>query len=399
MKKSWLSMVFVLLTGIVFAIGQFKVPPAMTAILDDMNVGLTMGGLFMSIVAITAIFSALFGGFLTVRFSIKKLGIWAICCGIIGNILGYFAPDPAILLVSRLIEGIGYGLITTVAPTIIATLFPAEKRKIPMALWTIWVPVGMMIVFNISNGMTQIWGWRSVWLLCVGLFIVVLVLFILMVQIPEQQQAISNDRVLLSDKEATLSEVRNSSVWFLTLVFSIFGLGCSAFSTFAPTFCVQHLGMDAGVANAETSLMTIGMIAGAFIMMGILAAYKGKLRNMLVIVTTITGVFFSLSFCPTDANQVVPFVLINGVVLQMIPPVVFAVAPDAARSPKTVGLALGIATAGDHLGAFFGTVVLGFIVEAAGNNWSAAVPAMVIFALIGIFGAVMFSVSMRARKR
>lgn len=168
--------------------------------------------------------------------------------------------------------------------------------------------------------------------------------------------------------------------------------------TFAPTVCVEHLGMDLAAANIKTSLKTFGMVAGVFFMTAILSYIK-NLNRLLVIVTVITGIIFSLSFCLNAEWQVIPFVLVNGIVLQMIPPVVFAVAPDAARSPQTLGVALGIATAGDHLGAFVGTVVLGAIVERYGGNWLAAVPAMILFSLIGIIGAVSFWYLMKRRRK
>lgn len=58
---------------------------------------------------------------------------------------------------------------------------------------------------------------------------------------------------------------------------------------------------------------------------------------------------------------------------------------------------MGIATAGKHSGALIGTLALGAIVESFGGNWLAAVPAMTVFVLLGIFGAVSFRHLMRKR--
>ena len=157
----------------------------MTAAMADLGIGLTQGGLLMSIVAITAIVLALFGGMLTVRFRPKTLAIAAICCALAGNLVGYAAPSFELLLFSRLLEGLGYGLQTAIMPTIIAEIFPENKRSIPMALYSMWVSIGMLFIFNFSNVLSVSWGWRSCWLFCAALFLVALVLFAFVVKEPQ----------------------------------------------------------------------------------------------------------------------------------------------------------------------------------------------------------------------
>lgn len=387
----------VLLTAISFAVGQFKVPPTLHAVMGDMGIGLTQGGLLMSIVAITAILLALFGGMLTVRFRPKTLALVAVGCALAGNLIGYLATNFEILLLSRLLEGLGYGMQTAVIPTIIAELYPAGKRRVPMALYSVWVSLGMLFIFNFSSTLIVNWGWRSCWLFCGFMFAAIFVLFALVVKTPESSELDRNSS-WAEEKKAIGIEVRNGATWCLTLVFSIFGFGCAAFTTFAPTFCIQSIGMDPIAANTDTGFLSFGMLAGGFLMAALLGIYKGSRPNLLLAATILTGVFFVLAFTLSQEGQVLPFCLVFGVVLQTIPPITFAIAPETAVSPKTVGVALGIATSGDHLGSLIGTVVLGGIVEMAGNNWACAIPTMGVFALIGILGALGYRRQMKKRQ-
>ena len=386
----------VLLTAISFAVGQFKVPPTLNAVMGDMGIGLTQGGLLMSIVAITAIVLALFGGMLTVRFKPKTLALVAIGCGIAGNLIGYLATSFEALLLSRLLEGLGYGMQTAVIPTIIAELYPSGKRRVPMALYSVWVSLGMLFIFNFSGTLIVQWGWRSCWLFCACMFAVIFLLFALVVKTPESSGG-NRSSSLADEIRAIGIEAKNGATWCLTLVFSIFGFGCAAFTTFAPTFCIQALGMDPIAANTDTGFLSFGMLAGGFLMAALLGFYKGSRPNLLIAATVLTGVFFVLAFTLRQEGQVLPFCLVFGIVLQTIPPITFAIAPETASSPKTVGVALGIATSGDHLGSFIGTIVLGGVVEAAGNNWACAVPTMGLFALIGILGAFGYRHEMKKR--
>lgn len=386
----------VLLTAICFAAGQFKVPPTLPAAMEDLGIGLAQGGLLMSIVAITAIVLALFGGLLTVRFRPKTLALVAIACALVGNFVGYVAPTFETLLVSRLLEGLGYGMQTAVMPTIISEIYPEGKQRVPMALYSVWVSIGMLFIFNFSNVLIVQWGWRSCWLFCGIVFIFILALFWIVVQEPTDS-ALAQKSTWAEEKKAMGIEVRNGATWCLTLVFTIFGFGCAAFTTFAPTFVIQTIGMDPIAANTDTGFLSIGMLAGGFIMTAILGIYKGSRPNLLLAVTILTGVFFVLAFTLNAEGQILPFCLVFGIVLQTIPPITFAVAPETAAMPKTVGVALGIATCGDHLGSFIGTVALGSIVEAAGNNWAVAIPTMGVFSLLGIAGAIGYRHAMKKR--
>lgn len=396
--RPWSKMGVLFFVGLVFAIGQFKIPPMLTEIMEDLGIGLACSGLLMTVVAITAIFLAFFGGLLTVRFHPKKLGIAAICFGFVGNAIGFFASNFWVLLASRLIEGLGYGIIGTIGPTLISYWFPEEKRNKPMALWTLWVPIGMLIAFNGANAVLLAVGWRGMWALCDILFVVALALFCVLLDESGPDCGIAEGRTLRHQKSAISLELKNPAVWALTLIFTVYGLGCSSSVTFGPTFCEQHLGMEATVANAQMSLKTVGMIAGGFAMTGIFAVFTRRGRKLMIPIAILTGVLFGISFQLTSPSQVIPFALIDGFVLQGIPVLVFAFAPEAARNPTTTGFVVGIANAGDHLGSFIGSISIGAIVESAGNVWGAATPWMVGFALLGVVGALSYNSIMRKRE-
>ena len=389
-RNSWFTFGIIMLTAICFAAGQFKVPPTMVAAMEELGVGLTQGGLLMSAVGFVAIFLALFGGLLTVRFKARNIAIFSISCTLAGNVLGFFAPNFALLFASRMLEGVGYGMQTAVLPTIIASLFDEEERGVPMALYSAWVSIGMLFMFNFSNVLIPIGSWRTCWLACALMLAVVLVLFCLFVKTPEDAPGDACELAWPDYRSAVLAETRNPSVWSLAVVFTIFGFGCAVFTAFAPSFCIQHLGMDSAMANAGTGMLSIGMIAGSFIMSLLLKRRQIPKASLLVLATVLNGIFFTCAFTLSMPWQVVPFCLAFGIVLQMIPPIVFSCAPEAASKPATAGVVVGVVTCGDHLGSSVGSMIVGGAVEAALGSWGAAVPVMGLFALVGLFGAISY---------
>lgn len=74
------------------------------------------------------------------RLGIKKSVAIALSCGIVGNLIGAFSGTSiAMLMVSRVIEGAGFGLMGVIGVVAITPWFPKEKRGLPLGVWGAWV--------------------------------------------------------------------------------------------------------------------------------------------------------------------------------------------------------------------------------------------------------------------
>jgi MFS family permease len=85
---------------------------------------------------------ALPAGIILQKLGPKVAGLIAVGCLMIGSAWGALANGAGLLLASRVLEGVGMGLIAVVAPASIAMWFPREKQGTPMGIWATWVPVG-----------------------------------------------------------------------------------------------------------------------------------------------------------------------------------------------------------------------------------------------------------------
>ncbi|HBV88231.1 MAG TPA: MFS transporter [Desulfosporosinus sp.] len=397
--KAWLVTIIVFLAGVLFAAGNFKVPPTMVAVLGEMKVSIIMGGWLMSSSALAGIVLALPAGGIMSKIGPKKLGLFALFCALIGNIVGALAANFMMLMVGRLIEGIGFGLIGVVAPAIIALCFPAEKRGLPMAIWSVWVGTGMLLIFSATNVIMPLFSWRGVWWFVAILAAIMMVLFAGGVQVPEVAEA---EPGVLKQETAALKPAlpyegfKSPASWLLSLIFMMFGFGVGAMMTFAPTFMVEEVGMDVANANMNTSVITLGMITGGILMGFILNKVKNR-SFLLVVSMVLTAIFMGLTFEVTSPNLILPFMLIMGLIYSMVPAVIFTISPEAAVSPATVGITMGIIVLGQNLSGFIGPVFIGAIVERGGGAWSAATLPLVVAGLIGVIASVLYGLVMKKR--
>ncbi|MFJ7933942.1 MDR family MFS transporter [Sporosarcina sp. NPDC096371] len=127
--------------------------------------------------------------FLIEKFSSKHLLIAALSVFSLGTLIGAIAPSFSFLLVARVVQGMGAGIMMPLMQTVMLTLFPPEKRGSAMGM------VGLVTGFAPAIGPTLAgflivhYSWRSLFytVLPVALIVLVLALF-LMKNVTEQKQ-------------------------------------------------------------------------------------------------------------------------------------------------------------------------------------------------------------------
>lgn len=105
---------------------------------------------------------------------------------VVGSLIGVAAGTVAMLLFSRVVEGVGMGLIAVVAPAAIAGWFPRERQGTPMGVWG-----------HLGSGRhvadVRAWplagcvgGWQSVWWFGAIFAVAAFVLYLLLMREPQQ---------------------------------------------------------------------------------------------------------------------------------------------------------------------------------------------------------------------
>ncbi|UWG98703.1 MFS transporter [Dehalobacter sp. DCM] len=392
MKKAWLMAIVAICSGVVFAISLFKVPPTMVLLMQEFNVSIAVIGLVMTAIAITSTVIALPGGAIMQKIGPKNMGLAAMACTLIGNLIGTFSSNFSLLIFSRAIEGFGFGLISLVVPTIIAAWFPAQKRGLPMAIWSLWVSIGMLIIFRMTNVIVPQFGWKGSWWLVTILFIIVGILFALIVRLPKEGEGANEPKLEQGEKVSLLEGFKSPMAWLLAIIFIAFGWPCAAFSGFYSTFLQQALGLDMAAANSIVSYATIGMIIGGILIGLLLNRIKNKNHGLvLIIIMALAAVFFYLQFEIKAVAILVPFVFASGVIQQLIPPTIFTIAPTAAGSPERIAATMGIISLGANLSGILSNTFTGPLVASFGGVWSKLSIFMLVITLVGVVAAIVLN--------
>lgn len=110
--------------------------------------------------------------FLITRFPTKKLYMAGIGCFIIGLLLSIFSGNFGIMMVGRILQACGNGVLLSAAQVIILTVYPIEKKGTMMGAYGLATTAAPIIAPTIAGLMIDAFGWKSIFYVVLGILII-----------------------------------------------------------------------------------------------------------------------------------------------------------------------------------------------------------------------------------
>jgi EmrB/QacA subfamily drug resistance transporter len=174
-----------------------------------------------------------FTAFLITRFPTKKLYMSGIGIFLLGLVLSLFASNFGIMMVGRIMQACGNGVLLSVAQVTILSIYPTEKKGTMMGTYGLATTAAPIIAPTIAGLMIDAFGWKSIFYV---VLVVMVIAFIL--------ACIVFENVL---------ELQDKKFDFLSFVESIFAFG----------------GITLGIGNI-TSYGLLSVSAGVPLLVGII---------------------------------------------------------------------------------------------------------------------------------
>ncbi len=367
---AWVILAVSFIASVAAPLTQFKVAPIMPVLMEAFKLNLTSAGLLMSVFAITGFVLALPAGLILQRLGLKVTGLIAMGCLVLGSAMGALSTASGLMLTSRVIEGVGMGLIAVVAPASIAMWFPREKQGTPMGLWATWVPVGSVIMYLLAPALATGFGWQSVWWFSAAFALLAFVLVWLFMKMPPHMAAAKPGEGGPPPGEAPdmKKALSNRDIWLLGASFGFFNMALIAVSTFYPTFLNAVRGFSMASASFTASITMIVVIFAAPLA-GVLSDKIGSRKVFLTWPFIVVAIMFLFPFTVTGA-LITLWLILMGVIAGAIPTATFAAAPEIMKRPELAGMGMAVVGLGQNLGMFIGPVIFGALVESSG--WAVA---------------------------
>jgi MFS transporter, DHA2 family, lincomycin resistance protein len=190
--------------------GETALNMALTEIMADYHIEAgTAQWLTTGYLLVLAVFVPL-SAYLMRWFTTKQLILAAIIFMLVGSFLGAIAPSFAILLLGRLIQGLGTGIFLPLMFSVVLMIFSIKKRGAVMGIVGLVITAGPALGPTISGLIISISNWHYI-------FWIMIILNLLLL-------------LLAAPKMENLSDLSRPKIDSLSLIFSTIGFGGIVFS-------------------------------------------------------------------------------------------------------------------------------------------------------------------------
>jgi len=348
--ESWPSILLVYLFAVVAGASIGKMIPLISVIAAETGVRLETASWLISCISLASILAGPSGGTMADRLGDRRMIAIGIVIMIAANFLNWLSRDFISLLLSRMVEGLGFFLLSLGATTMMVRTAGPKRRAFAMSLMSTSVPLGVGLSIALAGQISGV-HWRMIFLLHIAILGIMLALVWLSPRwvAPaghDQHQQYGWGTVLRAPGLAWLS------MGILIATIAMFGLGA-----LFPTYATQAFGMT----MADTAL--VGLIAypasivGSFIVGFLPSGVTGN-RFLLLIMTllAVTGAAAFLPVLGIAASVVLLslFYILGG----MVGAFGMTRLPGLAPAPSALGRSTGLYILASNFGMLIGAPIV-----------------------------------------
>lgn len=365
--RRWLVLASSVVSFFAVGVSFFAVPPLIPQLVGRYGLSNFKVGVLMGAIAIPAILLSIPLGLAVDRWNPRKTGLAGLLLMGGAGVLFALAPSYAVLLLARLLFGIGGLVINLLLARLISTAFTGKELSLAMGVFNAVYPASMIVIFTLHPRILAILGWRGELLAFAALAVMAIPLHL--ATVPSASPSGRTEQQARSGRpRLTSSLVALALSWMF-----FFGAFASVF-TFAPQWAGGGgKGLLVVTAITWVSLTLNPLVGLAIDRTGHPALWSGA--GQLVFAGVLTAMAL-LTLPPLAA------MLLVGITATTVPTAVYSL-PARLVPGESVGFAFGFITAFSNLGTVLGPAAAG----ALRDRFPGWLPAWLALAAMALAGA------------
>ncbi|MGD9125004.1 MAG: MFS transporter [Desulfarculaceae bacterium] len=377
----WFRVILLVGAGVVAAFQVGKVPPVLPLLRTELGLTLVLAGWVISAFNALGIILGPTAGVLADWLGHRRLILGGLICLALNSFLGSLAQGPALLLLSRFGEGLGYVLVLVSVPSLVVRVTQAQDLRLALGIWGAFMPAGMSTMLVISPWLAEVWDWQGVWQ-ANGVFLLgyASALAWFTRDLGNTSQRNVQPKALLGNIFKTMTSPGPALV---ALCFGSYSLQYLSVFGFLPTLLIEDMGLSPGRAALLTALAVAanvpGNLAGGWLMQRGLRSSTLMALVCVIIGSCSFGIFTGLLPFLLRFLLCVVFSMAGG----MLPAASMVAAVVLAPRPDLVATSNGVILQGAQLGSMAGPPLLAMIVSTSGG-WDTAPWLLAASACLGI---------------
>lgn len=374
----WWLVACVVGAGIAASLQIGKAAIAIPLLQAETGYDLSVLGWVSSIFAVLGLFGGVPIGALATRFGDRRILLLGLGLLALGSALGAGTSGLGPLLVCRLVEGVGFLMVSVSGPALLRRCVGAGSRETAMSFWSCFMPAGMALAMLLGP---LFGGWRAIWLAGSAVAILAAIAVVLRVPAGAVGQRVSWNS-LAADVAGMF--VQRAPV-LLALHFALYAMMFFAVLSFLPVLLIERMHGSLALAGLLSGLATAGNIVGN-LLAGLLLR-RGVNRTALLATAGfamgVAALFVFLPLLPVTGAFLccILFAMAGG----FIPATLLSTGAAIVPRPELVPATIGLLMQGSNLGQVLGPVAAGWVISAVG--WSGAAGLVAALALMAMMTA------------
>lgn len=364
-QTRWAGVLAVVGAGVVASLQVGKVIIAAPLLRQDMGLDLASVGTLTAVFSLLGVVGGIAAGGVIARFGARRMLLLGLLATALGTAMGAMAPSFGLLLASRVIEGLGFLMITVAGPAALQRMVSASGRDFAFALWSCYMPTGMAVAMLASQAFDH---WQAYWW-CAGAAVAVALASVAAL-VPVGESTTSASLSWRGMRQDTVDTLGAAGPVLLALSFTLYSLMFFALFTFLPVLLMEQLGLTLAQAGLYSAIASAANIIGN-LGAGVLLA-RGWRRSTLIACASATMGVVALLIFQSVLPAMPTFLLcvLFSAVGGLIPATLLGTAPLVAPRPALTAASVGLVMQGSNLGQVIGPVTVGGVIDRFG--WGAA---------------------------
>lgn len=175
-RKRSLIFLNLVVSGIATSILSTAMTTALPNVVDSFGVSTAVGQWVTSGYSLAMGMVMPLTAFLITRFPIKRLYLTGIVCFIVGILLSILGGSFGVMMVGRVLQACGNGVLLSAAQVIILTVYPPEKKGTMMGTYGLATTAAPIIAPTLAGLMIDAFGWKSIFYLVLVIMVISLAL-------------------------------------------------------------------------------------------------------------------------------------------------------------------------------------------------------------------------------
>jgi len=159
------TLIIFILAAAILSAAQSVVTTGIAGVMADFHIhSTTAQWIYSSFLLVLGVMMPL-SAFFTRRFKIKTILLASLTLFLIGCIIAYFAPNIEVLIIARVIQACGSGILLPITQIVLFKVIPEEKWQVYMGLFGFIIGIAPALAPTAGGFIIDTVGWRSIFLI------------------------------------------------------------------------------------------------------------------------------------------------------------------------------------------------------------------------------------------